>query len=226
MVSSRRGKAVRWVALVGLSVGLLGCPDTEGEFDDYGERYKAIYGDGNGSAATTCDPANIPAAGDIDGAFLFTLSGKLSPFQPILHHMDLTTADDGAGGLTVSWTMQALDADDRVTLVGPETTHGPFAVSPEDGTFEAPLGELRVPGTGNPFSDNELVATATLTGPLCLPGDFMCGKTTGMVTSPITYDLEGSDYTFEVSPGPGQYPEPPKINCDGLEAWAVGTSGP
>lgn len=225
MVSSQRQKAGTWAGVVALSLGLWGCPDTQGEFEAYDERYKSIYGEGNGSASATCDPADIPAAGEIDGTFLFTLSAKLSPFQPVLLHLDMTTADDGAGGIEVSWTMQPLDSDDRVTRVGTVTNHGPFAVSPEDGTFEAPLGELRIPGTGNPFSDNELVANATLRGPICRPGDFLCGTTSGEVTSPITYDLEGSSYTFEAAPG-GQYPEPPTIDCDGLEAWPVGQSGP
>ena len=72
MVSSRTGKAVRWAAFLGLSLGLWGCPDTEGQFDEYGERYKEIYGEGNGSASQTCDPADIPDPGEIDGTFLFT----------------------------------------------------------------------------------------------------------------------------------------------------------
>lgn len=217
MVSSPTRKSLLCLGLTGLSLSLLGCPDTEGEFDAFGERYREIYGEGTGTGYPTCTAAEIPAAGEVDGEYLFTFSAKLSPTQPVMFHLTMTTAE-GANGLELSWTMQPIHAGDRTSLVGTPADYGPYAVNPEDGVFDAPLGELRIPGDGNPFSDNELVADATMQGSLCPPTDFFCGVVTGLVTAPITYDLEGSTFTFESVPGQGQYPEPPQVNCDGVLA--------
>jgi hypothetical protein len=220
MVSSFQGRSLCTLALAGLSLGLWGCPDTEGKFDGFVDTYDSLYGNAGsgGNAAGTCIAANVPDPGEIDGVFMFALSAGLDRGNPVLLHLDLTTSDDGSGGLQVSLQLQPLSAVDRTTQLGEVTQHGPFAVSGDDGSFNAPLGVLTIPGEGNPFSDNELVANATLDGVICRPGDFICGDASGAVTAPIDYDLTGSTFTFERQPSPGEYVEPPRIDCAGRTA--------
>ena len=219
MVSSPTGKSLRWLALAGLSLALLGCPDTEGEFNEFDKRWNDVYGGGSGgNAAGTCTPADVPDPGEIDGAFVFALSAGLDRGKPVLLHLDLTSSDDGAGGLQFSFTLQPLNKYDRSTLVGGVSQHGPYAVEPADGSFVAALGVITVPGEGNPFSSNELVADAILHGVLCRPGDFICGDVTGEVTAPIPYELPGSTFAWERLPDPPVYPDRPKIDCAQREA--------
>ncbi len=209
------------LAALGLVPAITGCPATETEFGNFIERYESINGSssgtGGGGGGQAC--AEVPAAGEADGDFLFALSAKLNPKKPVLFDTDLTTAD-GQNGLQFSLLLQPLDAKDRKTAVGASSMVGPFDVA-ADGSFTAVFPPLSVDGAANGLTGSDLVAEATISGNMCKPADFICGDITGWVTSPSMLPLDGSTFTMEKLSAPGAFPEPPKINCAKDEAAAL-----
>ena len=206
MVMSRRLAA----ALCGVLVAVLsGCPDPGEEFANFTDRHADIFGSSpstSGGVGGSCTP---PAAGEVDGEYLFALVVALSAKKPAPLKATLTTTD-GAAGLEFTLDMQPLDAEDRVTEVGAPFTVGPFAVN-GDGSFEADWGSVTVPPETNPISASQLTAELQTIGNLC-PGDFHCGIANGQVTSPAPIDITGSDWTMESLT---TFVEPPKLNCAG-----------
>jgi hypothetical protein len=202
------------------ALALTGCPDAEGQYDEFKDRHYALYppgSGGEGGATTdggTCVP---PKPGEMDGDYLFTFAAVLDPTKPVLFATKVTTAD--AGGLTsMSWTIQGLLWSDRKTLVG-DPIQLPAATINADGTFKAKLPPLSLVGETNPFSHSPLEADVTLEGKFCGSGPY-CGTFSGNVTKPIPLDLAGSSWTLEKVTGT-DYPEPPTVNCKGLLAVPV-----
>lgn len=195
---------------IGLVAALAGCPDPGEEFDEFVKRHADIYGTTVGAGASgvggSCTP---PAAGEVDGEYLFSLVVQLSATKPAPLKATLTTMD-GAAGLEFTLDLQPLNAEDRVTEVGTPFSVGPFPVS-SDGSFDSDWGTITVPGETNPISASELVAELQVAGRIC-PGDFFCGIAGGMVTSPAPIDISGSTWTMESL---ATFAEPPKLNCAG-----------
>ena len=161
------------LAILGLSLGLFsaGCPDPEGRFEDFGDRYEEILNNATttsssaGAGGGTCDQG---AVGDLDGEYLFALAANIGKKKPILFAATLTTSG-GAEGLEFSLDLQPLLASDRKTHTGTSLVVGPFAIA-EDGSFDAQLPTLNVPGNANPISGSDLEATVKLAGGvLCQP---------------------------------------------------------
>ncbi len=191
---------------------LAGCPDPDEEFTDFVDRHAAIYGNSpstSGGVGGSCTP---PAAGELDGEYLFSLVVALSATTPAPLKATLTTMD-GAAGLEFTLDMQPLNADDRVSEVGSPFSVGPFPVN-ADGGFDSDWGTITVPPETNPISASELVAELQVIGRLC-PGDFLCGIANGMITSPAPIDITGSTWTME---NLATFVEPPKLNCAGDRA--------
>lgn len=209
-------------AFAALGLALLpGCPDTEGKFNDFQDRYEVIHpttssastsGSGGGCAA--------PAAGELDGPYVFALSASLDPPNPVLFDAQITSAD-GATGLELSFVLQALDAKDRMTKVGESFPLGPFVVA-ADGTFEADFPPLAVVGTANPISGSDLEADVSLSGTVCGASGVLCGALNGNVTKPTDIALDGSSFAFEPLDAPGSYPAQPTLNCNGDLAKPLG----
>lgn len=200
-----------WVAGLGVVAVLCGCPDPDAEFGDFVKRHQDIYGEGSGTGGQVGVGGGcaVPAAGEVDGEYLFALVAKQSPGKPAPLKATLTTAD-GAAGLEFSLSMQPLNADDRVSEVGSVFTLGPFAVN-GDGTFDADWGTISVPPETNPLTASELVAEVRISGKLC-PGDFFCGPANGDIVMPAPINIDGSDWTMESL---ATFMEPPKVNCAG-----------
>jgi hypothetical protein len=195
---------------LGLLIGLTGCPDPDVEFADFNKRYEDIHGPNTGTMTNVGGGCAAPAAGEIDGDFFFALVPKQSPKKPAPFHATVTTSD-AAGGLEYSITLQPIDAEDRVTEVGPPLpTLGPFPVG-ADGSFDSDWGTLIVPGETNPISASELTVEVQINGQMC-PGDFFCGGANGMVTMPINLPIDGSSWAMERL---SLFAEPPKLNCAG-----------
>jgi len=196
------------------------CPDTQGYYDDFRERYEVINpasSSGQGGACT----AGPPAVGDADGPYLFALATVLYPPTPILFEGTMVTSE-GADGFEWTMTLQPLDRLDRETPVGPLIDlGGPYPVA-DDGTFTAELPMLDVPGEANPISGNPIQAAITISGEMCAPAEFICGTAEGETVQPPGISVDGSTFTIERLPQAGPpYPDPPKINCDGDLAQAL-----
>lgn len=208
------------VALAGFAaISLAGCPDPAGAFEDFGERYE----EANPSTTTTSTGPGtcpLPEAGAADGQYFFTLSSNLSPGTPFTLLATMTTTASG-DGLSVDLVMQPLAKTDRKTPTGSELPPFNGLAVAADGSFEWDLGEVTFPGTANPISDSEVVATVQLQGSLCdsepaasgSHAGFLCGTATGLVTKPLTdFDLTGSNFTMQLVEG-GALPDP-LLNCN------------
>jgi len=211
--------------LLALSFPLLlvtGCPDAEGEYDAFKDRFNELHPPGTAGAAGApgdagdagaCTP---PKAGELDGDYLFTLSAVLDANKPLLFAAKVTTKDEG-GQLTMRWTLQGLLWSDRKTLVGPTfdippTSEPAFALA-ADGSFNSKLPPLNVVGEASPFSHTPITADVVLKGKFCNTDGFYCGSAEGDVTKPVPIPLPGSTWTLEKLATAGAYTDPPYINC-------------
>jgi hypothetical protein len=195
------------------AVGLVAAPgcvaDADGEYEAFAKRASKGGGPIECGSDGGCTP---PAAGEIDGDYLFALSAVIGPQKPLLFLTTVTTTA-GAAGLEVTWKLQPLSAADRTTPVGTPVEFEPFTVA-SNGCFLADPGPLDVTGEANGITGNPITADVTLTGQLCGTDGFYCGQVGGVVTSPINLPLDGSTFTLTKLPSPGAYPDPPAINCD------------
>lgn len=191
---------------------LLGCPNAEGEFNDFQDRYEAIHPTtAGGGGASACGA--VAAAGELDGDYVFALAASLDPKSPVRFDAKLTTKD-GANGLELSMKLQALDTCDRATLVGEAFELGPFEVA-ADGTFTAEFPPLEVTGLANPFSENPITAEVSITGALCADGESICGALDGNVTQPSKISLAKSTFRFDRLETAGTYPTILNVDCAG-----------
>lgn len=199
-----------------------GCPDAEGQYDEFKDRFTELHpGSGGasgaaGAAGGDAGPCTTPKPGEIDGDYLFTLAAVLDQSKPILFYAKVTT-EDVSGATGMRWNLQGLFWDDRQTLVGPPfdlpTTGQPAWPLGADGTFDAKLPPLDVVGEANPFSHTPITAEVTLKGKFCDTGGFYCGSAEGDVTKPVPIPLAGSTWTLEKLTAPATYTEPPYIDC-------------
>jgi hypothetical protein len=194
------------------TLGLAACADPATRFEEFGTRYNELNPpipdylcEGN--------PCAQPAPGAIDGSYLWTVSTEVGPTTPVLFHAVLTTVAAG-DGLELSFTAAPLDSGDRTTEAGPAVDYGPIAISAA-GCFETSL-HVEAPGAANPITGTDLAADLDLAGQLCADVDpLICGTITGAVTVPVALDLTSSNFTFDQANGPGDYTEPPILNCAG-----------
>lgn len=185
----------------GLVIGLAGCPDPNGAYDDFVARAGKIPPPPPGECGQTVDT--------VEGEFFFALSSQLAKKKPITFLATLTTDDEDG----LSMTLQPLDKADRATPIGPAIEVGPYPIV--DGGFTATLPELVVPGAANPISAADIRAQIRLVGSVC--ADFICGTVEGQVIEPVMIALDpmNSRFTMERVTTPGEYPVPPQINCTG-----------
>lgn len=209
------------VALAGFAaISLAGCPDPAGAFEEFGDRYDEINPPTTTTTSTGPETCPLPEAGAADGQYLFSLSSNLSPGTPFTLLATLTSTASG-DGLSVDLLMQPLSKTDRKTPTGSALPAFTGLAVAADGSFEWDLGEVTFPGTANPISDSEVVATVQLQGSLCdsepaasgSHAGFICGTATGLVTKPLTdFDLAGSNFTMQLVEG-GVIPDA-LINCN------------
>ncbi len=196
-------------------LGLTGCPDPQGTFDAFNERYAKINGGTSSSSSSGAGGAgacSAPMPGKIDGDYLLTLSAKLSPKKALAFQATVTTTDGGNGTLMVSMKVQPLSATDQKTAVGSPVDTMPFVVA-ADGSFDAMLGTIMVSGAANPITGSDITTSGViLHGQLCSQDpSFVCGTVDGQVTAPIMASLTGSTFTMQAIQN-GTIPAP-LLNC-------------
>lgn len=197
-----------WAAIACIAVFVPGCPDPDAEFDSFEARYEKINGEGPGATTTGAGPCDYKP---LEGEYLFALSAKLSPSNPVMFRTKLTV-----DGSAFTMEFQPLKAKDKTTAVGEPFSVGPVEASADGGAFTADLGMLTISGEANPITaGTEIVATVMLQGALCsgIP-DVLCGGVTGMVSKPAMLDLMGSTFGM-VKIVDGVLPEKTTINCEG-----------
>lgn len=156
------------------------------------------------------------ALGVIDGSYLMALSlvtagNKSNKDRPIVLQNTVKTSLSG-DALQVSWSLQPLKFEDRKTPTGSALQYS-FSLGPGGGEV-LNLPPLDVPADANPLSGSAITLNLwNLTGVSCSAVSFQCGTGDGDVTKPISLSIAGSTWTMERIVG-GEYPEPPKIDCE------------
>src|SRR5262245_6622320 len=114
----------KWLLAFPLALlGVAGCPDPAGEFDDFEARWRAANPDAGTGGVLDAGPCTPPDLSALSGQYIFALSAVIQPENPILF---LTNVTGSAQGLTL--TFQPLSAADRRTPVGAPVTLGPLPV--------------------------------------------------------------------------------------------------
>jgi len=203
-------------------VPLTGCPDPEGKFNDFTDRYNAIHNDQGGSGgaggAAACTPT---MEGEADGKYLFALSSNIAPKKAFA--LDATVVTHAAAdGLTLDITLQPLSGMDQMTPVGDPLTFTALPVG-ADGHFDWDLsaqtgGSITLVKEANPITPFDVESTLQLHGDLCGADrlGFICGTVTGVTSKPlVNHDLsDGDGSAFTMTRYDTTLPAP-VINCAG-----------
>jgi hypothetical protein len=200
-----------------------GCADARGRFEDFQARLHSEPDSGTADAGSdgaigdiTDDggPCSPPDPNVVAGPALLALDSNFIPGKPVLF---LGTIDTPAvdGTTAVHFVYQALDADDRSTLVGPRLAVGPFPL--QDGVLTAPIPESTLDGRANPqFYGSPVTSEMTLTGRICGVHQFYCGTLAGDVSGLISGPLTGH-FGITLLDGPSAVPARPRFGCEAAE---------
>lgn len=182
-----RFEASQLLALLLLDLAFTGCVDPQSRFESF--------------VARTSDARKAKDAGrtsdgerfDWSGRYLLALEAPVAPSTPLLFRLDAAVAAD----LTrVDLGIQPLASDMSATprtAVGVEVNVKGAAYD-ERGHFDAKIPEISVPGSANPISGADIIASVELMGTALQANGkpVLCGSASGQVTLPIMLDLAGS----------------------------------
>ncbi|HKU43650.1 MAG TPA: hypothetical protein VJR89_36075 [Polyangiales bacterium] len=165
-----------------------GCTDPQARYDAFLERSAEMRA---GDAGTIQPGERF----DFSGSYLAALSITIDPSQPILLGAEVSVASD-LSSLDLTFQPLSTDRDPQPRMpVGESFGVDDIAYSAE-GTFQAELGEVTVPGRANPISGSDIVATVTISASARQGAgdepDLFCGQVSGMARVPIALDLTGS----------------------------------
>ena len=221
---------MRRLLLLPLSIFVaLGCADPEGAYDDFVERKKKTSdnsdaGTGNdGGGACSSDPCSPPAAGAIDGDYLFSLAaivnGEATTKKKPFVFVNTVTTKAGSP-LEMSWSLQPLNKDDRKTAVGTPIDIPSIQIDNE-GLATISLKDVNLPGEANPISGSIIVADLEMSGRICDgAADFFAGQASGQASKPLPLPIDkGSEWMMEKITDPNNYPSP-VIDCQKTAAPA------
>jgi hypothetical protein len=194
-------------ACLGMAVLASGCPNPEDRYNEFLEATKderldaggdgdpgdGDPGDGDG------DPDESPIPADLDGTYLFALETSLGPDLPLQFVTTISNtviAEDGSGA-TADFSFQPLTLNQGESLIPREClaemlTFEDVAFDAE-GNFEIDMGLVMVSGVANPVTGGDIEATILVMGHI-VHDTAMCGEFSGMLMSPLEYDLAGSTF--------------------------------
>jgi len=204
-------RLLRPLAPLSMLLTLCGCPNTQGEFDSFNERYAEAYPP---VEAASCDGGGmVPMPGEADGTYFEALAASLNTAKPFVLLTTVTTTATGETGMEISMEIQPLSAADRRTPVGDAVATGPAPVQ-TDGTFEL-LQVVPMDGEANPINGLALEATLVSKGALCAT-DFICGTVDGdaVVNDALEVNVDGSTFAMTKVGSEADYPEPVPVDCD------------
>jgi hypothetical protein len=194
-----------------LGILLAGCPNPEGEFNDFVSRIP----DAPVVVHVDAPPLIDGPLADVSGTFLIGLTNVLLTTGPV-QFVATQTVDMTGGGYKVTLSFQPLDKTTRLA-VGTPAVFGPVDVS-SSGNFMATLpGELTIPAEADPLSLGAIVAHDVVITGRILTADRHCGTLDGTVTAPLPADLGDTMTTYgaiRVAPGTiGSALPPPEVKC-------------
>jgi hypothetical protein len=199
-----QGHIVYPTAMCGELAGMLMSPL---EYDLAGSTFAAIKLEDDGCNPATlpttfpyrCEMVPPPGAPNYSGFFLFALETSLGPDLPLqfVTTVEFTPDPAGGGGGTADLSFQPLSLNQGESLAPREFIGDPLefadVVIADDGTFELDMGTVNVTGAANPVTGSDITATLVVHGDI-LDENTMCGELTGMLSSPLEYDLAGSTF--------------------------------
>jgi hypothetical protein len=163
-----------------------GDADPDAETGDGDADPDAETGDGD-----TGDGDSVP-----DATYLLAIETTLGPDLPLQFVLDVFNSVHTNDGVTADLSFQPLSLDQGETTPG-ECVGQPLVledVSFDDyGNFVIDMGLVMISGETNPVTGSDIEATMILSGYLAAP-DAMCGDMQGILTSPLEYDLTGSQF--------------------------------
>jgi hypothetical protein len=199
---------------------LCGCLSPDARLDDFSERcgkdpdclVQPI------DLGPECAP---PAAGELDGTYLFAL-GAVQPEYPLLFLTEATTTPAPAGGTFLTLGLQPLQASDRQTEVCEPLILEQLLID-ERGEMNSRLPLIEVPGVANPISGSRIEAEPILRARFCAaPGggalDFYCGFVEGQLLQPFELDIKGSTFSMQRVSLPYMKPDSIVVDCNGKPA--------
>ena len=134
---------------------------------------------------------------NVAGTFLFALETSLGPDLPLqfVTTIELEFTEDG--GALADFTFQPLSLEQGQTLtprefIGDSLTFEDIPIDPE-GDYEIDMGLVMVTGMANPVTGSDIEATLVVHGSI-VHEDALCGELTGMLMSPLEFDLAGSTF--------------------------------
>lgn len=178
-----------------LGLGTQGCIDSRLRFDEFSEKIakkNASVDDGGGVPSGGCI---TPTAEQLAGSYLFALSAKPSPDNPILAL--LTVKPELKDGKIVgSVLFEPLAIKDGMSTVGVKN-QGTFEL--DSNQLTTPAFHVVLPGEANPVSPGlKAEADIIFSGTVCLDDSMVarsfCGAASGDITAPLTLPLEGSTF--------------------------------
>ena len=170
--------------------------------------------EGTGPSGVTTDGVTMggvtTGAPSMDGEFFLAIFA--TPVAPTTPFQFLADVKADAGQVVMLLTPLSLDVGSVSTPREPVPPS--FEVSGSidaGGAFRIEVPELALPGSTNPITGSDIVASLTLEGVLGI--DRICGRVSGMITVPANIDLTGSTLAGERSEG-DPLPLPADLDCD------------
>ncbi len=179
----------------GLLLLLSGCPDTQGDLDDFvsqTEKNVPFLPD----AAPEPDGAPISGAKDVTGTYLLAVAPFGDPSKPLLFRAEVTAtiAADGTG--TFEMVLVPVETESKAVMTAnriPASGAITGGTIDAQGALDIDLGTVIVPGPANALSGSEIEATLRLIGRTPSEDEF-CGDLQGTTQRPAMFELTGSTF--------------------------------
>jgi hypothetical protein len=180
---------VRLLALAGALFAATGCVDPKSRLNDFENSVV------DASVDMTPDAPPLNELPDVTGYWFVGVAPTVAPTSIVYFYWDvtLTKNPDGTGTMNVAQTAISTDANGRMH-VGDTTMMNDVHVSTA-GEFSLGLTGINIPGSANPLTGSDLVASFTNDG-IIKSKDLMCGTLApgSVVTSPVQLDVSGSTW--------------------------------
>jgi hypothetical protein len=196
---------VLWSALL---LGLTGCPDPQGRFDEFAGRVITLD-----AGPTGPDAPPLQTLPDITGTFLVGLYIKATDTHVELLGTTGLTQAMGTTPAKFEAHLHFLKLSDRTPIASPNVDITNVTVS-SAGEFTATIPTLPIPRAANPLGFDATAENVVMTA-MIQNKDRFCGTVTGNVTKPQPVDLAGSTLAgIRVPDGAqGAALPPAQLNC-------------
>jgi hypothetical protein len=179
----------------GVLLLLSGCPDTQGDLDDFVNQSEENFAN-RPDAAPMPDGAPISGAQDITGTYLLSVAPFGDPTRPLLFRAEVTATVAPGGAGTFEMVLVPVETASKAVMTGnriPASGTITGGTISAEGALDIDLGTVVVPGAANALSGSEIEATLRLIGRTPSEDEF-CGDLQGTTQRPAVFELTGSTF--------------------------------